>query len=103
MAARYVSSQLIKTVTSGSKTVAAEFVDKTTAWVRPSAYPSAQLKNMFAAVVEQNMGSYSAQTTRVAMKESEHQSDVDKRMHYTVYELDSNGAVIQTRHIVQQV
>jgi hypothetical protein len=36
-------------------------------------------------------------------RESEHQSDVDKRMHYTVYELDSNGVVIQTRHVVQKV
>jgi hypothetical protein len=33
---------------------------------------------------------------------SEHQINVKKRMHYIVHELDSNGVVIQYRHIVQQ-
>ncbi|KAF2786044.1 hypothetical protein K505DRAFT_368562 [Melanomma pulvis-pyrius CBS 109.77] len=84
MSTRYVSSQLIKNV-------------------QPSGSPSAQLKNTFSEVVEQNMSSFSARTAKVAMKESEHQSNVDNRMHYTAYELDSNGNVIQTRHIVQQV
>ena len=68
MSARYVSSQLMKNVTSGSKTVAVEFVDKTTAWVRPSGYPSAQLKETFAAVVKQNMSIFGAGTAKVAMK-----------------------------------
>ena len=68
MSARYVSSQLIKNVTKGSKTVGVEYVDKTTAWVRPSGYPSSKLKDTFAAVVEQNMSSFSAGTAKVAMK-----------------------------------
>jgi hypothetical protein len=68
MSARYVSSQLIKNVTSGSKSVAVEFVDKTTAWVRPTGYPSTELKEKFAMVVQQNIGSFNTRTAKVAMK-----------------------------------
>ncbi|RMD42377.1 hypothetical protein DV735_g2738, partial [Chaetothyriales sp. CBS 134920] len=103
MPARYVSRQTIKTVTNGSKTVAADFVDRTTAWIRPSGYPSTQVKNNFAKVVEDNLNSFSAQTSKVALKESEHQSEKDKRVHYTAYELDSEGKVIQSSHLVQKI
>ena len=41
---------------------------QTTAWVRPSAYPSSQLKDTFAGVVEQNMSIFSDRTAKVAMK-----------------------------------
>lgn len=37
-----------------------------------------------------------------ATRESQHQSDKDKRMHYTAYEIDKYGNVIGTKHIVDE-
>ncbi|KAF2176603.1 hypothetical protein K469DRAFT_698372 [Zopfia rhizophila CBS 207.26] len=102
MAARYVSSQLIQTVQKGAKTVAVEFVDKTTSWTRPAGFPSTSVQSEFAQVVKDNIDALQPTTTTVAMKESEHQSDKDKRMHYTGFELDKNRNVTRTSHFVQQ-
>ncbi|KAJ0106877.1 hypothetical protein J7T55_014953 [Diaporthe amygdali] len=101
MAARYVSSQLIKNVSKGGRTLTIEYVDKTTAWVRPSDFPSSSVKQDFTEVVQENMDTFSPETTKVAMKESEHQSEKDKRVHYTAFALDKNGEVIETKHLVR--
>ncbi|KAK3046088.1 hypothetical protein LTR09_012403 [Extremus antarcticus] len=102
MSARYVSSQIIKSIQKGKKTITVEYVDQTTAWKRPTGFPSASTKDTFAAVVDKNSDSFMSETVKVAMKESEHQSDKDKRMHYTAYELDKDGNVIGTKHIVDE-
>ncbi|KAF2732068.1 hypothetical protein EJ04DRAFT_514187 [Polyplosphaeria fusca] len=102
MAARYVSSQLIQNVQKGAKTVAVEFVDKTTTWTRPAGFPSTSAQSEFVQVVKDNINTLQSTTATVAMKESEHQSDKDKRMHYTAFELDNNRNVVRTSHFVQQ-
>ncbi|KAK2766243.1 hypothetical protein FQN54_007760 [Arachnomyces sp. PD_36] len=102
MASRYVSSQLIQTISKGGKSVAVEFVERTTAWVRASGFPAMSVRTDFVQVVQENMDTLQPSTTIVAMKESEHQSDMDKRMHYTAFELDSNRNVLRTSHLVKQ-
>jgi hypothetical protein len=37
----------------------------------------------------------------IERRESAHQSEVDKRMHYTAFELDAQTKVIATTHLVQ--
>ncbi|KAL2043417.1 hypothetical protein N7G274_003723 [Stereocaulon virgatum] len=83
MSARYVSSQFIKNIQKGKKRIAVEHVDQTTAWKRPTGFPSASTKEVFSDVVDKNSDSFKPETVKVAMKESQHQSDKDKRMHYT--------------------
>jgi hypothetical protein len=68
MSARYVSSSLIKSIQKGSKSVAVEYVDKTTLWTRPTGFPSASVKEEFAQVVEENIQTLNPNTTTVAMK-----------------------------------
>ena len=68
MAARYVSSQLIQNVQKGVKTVAVEFVDKTTAWTRPAGFPSTGVQSEFVQVVKDNIDTLQSTTTTVAMK-----------------------------------
>lgn len=34
-------------------------------------------------------------------RESEHQSEMDKRVHYTAFALDKDGNVIETKHLVR--
>lgn len=53
-------------------------------------------------VVKNNIDSLQSATTTVAMKESEHQSDKDKRTQYTAFEQDNNRNVVRTSHFVQQ-
>ncbi|PYI08834.1 hypothetical protein BO78DRAFT_416432 [Aspergillus sclerotiicarbonarius CBS 121057] len=101
MATRFVSSQLIQTIQKGGKKIAVEFVDKTTTWIRPSGFPATSVQSEFVQVVEENIESLKATTSIVAMKESEHQSDMDKRLHYTAFELDSNRNVLGTIHLVK--
>ncbi|TRX87896.1 hypothetical protein FHL15_011212 [Xylaria flabelliformis] len=101
MAANYVSSQVIKNILKGTQTLSIEYVDKTTSWVRPQGFPSRVVQADFVQVVEDNIAIFSPQTTKVAMKESENQSDADKRMHYTAFGLDDNGNVIETKHLVR--
>ncbi|EKG12719.1 hypothetical protein MPH_10132 [Macrophomina phaseolina MS6] len=101
MSARYVSSQLIKNIQKGTKSVAVEYVDKTTSWTRPDEFPASSVKSDFTQVAEENLESLKPETVRVAMN-LEHQSDKDKRMHYSAYELDKDGNVIGTRHFVKQ-
>ncbi|KUL81689.1 hypothetical protein ZTR_09994 [Talaromyces verruculosus] len=101
MASRYVSSQLIQMVQKGGRNIAVEVVDKTTAWIRPSSFPIASVRSDFVEVVQENFDNLQPSTAAVAMKESEHQSDKDKRMHYTAFELDSNRQVIRTTHLVK--
>lgn len=134
MAARYVSSQLIKNISKSGRTLAVEYVDKTTSWTRPSDFPASSVRQDFTDVVQENIDSFSSATTKVAMKyvcsmnpfpttfylnfrlrltlvyftdlawtnrESEHQSEMDKRMHYTAFALDKDGNVIETKHLVR--
>jgi hypothetical protein len=65
---RYVSSQFIKTITIGAKTIAVEYVDKTTGWTRPSGFPTSTVKEEFAKVAEDNAASLKTETVKVAMK-----------------------------------
>lgn len=120
MSAKYVSSKFIRTVTKGGRALSAEYVDKTTAWTRPSGFPAATVKDEF-----------SPETVKVAMKslhlfmssiviaivvvfphtdrnlssnrESEHQSPADMRKHYTAYAIDKDGRVIEAKHIVKKM
>ena len=121
MAARYISSQLIQSVHTGTKSIAVEYVDKTTSWIRPQSFPSLELRLEFLQVAEANTGSLKPETTRLAMKyasqtthhplhvnayyhsnrESEHQSPLDMRKHYTAFELDKDGTVIGVQHLVK--
>lgn len=68
MSARYVSSQLIRNIQKGTRVVAVEYVDKTSAWTRPQGFPSESVKSDFTQVVEENIDSLNPATTRVAMK-----------------------------------
>ncbi|PGH31871.1 hypothetical protein GX50_05369 [[Emmonsia] crescens] len=102
MVARYISSQLIQIIQKGGKSIAVECVDKTTAWIRPAGFPTTTIQSEFVQVIEENMDSLQPTTAIVAMKESEHKSDKDKRMHYTAFELDDNRNVIRTTHLVKQ-
>jgi len=68
MSARYVSSKLIKNVTQGSKSIAVDYVDKTSAWTRPADFPTAKVKETFAQVVQDNVSALAPETVRVAMK-----------------------------------
>ncbi|KAL2047094.1 hypothetical protein N7G274_001113 [Stereocaulon virgatum] len=93
---------LSRTFRRVKKRIAVEYVDQTTAWKRPTGFPSASTKEVFSDVVDKNSDSFKPETVKVAMKESQHQSDKDKRMHYTAYELDKDGNVIGTSHIVDE-
>lgn len=134
MAAKYISSQLIKNLQRNATsapassagqaigtvgTIAVEYVERTTSWVRPQGFPSESLKREFVTVVEENLDTLNPRTVRVAMKynlivivlfyclntdrvnrESEHASDSDNNQHYTIYEFDAKGKdPIATRHI----
>ena len=68
MPARYVSSQFIKNIQKGTKKIAVEYVDQTTAWKRPTGYPSASTKEVFSNIVDKNSGSFKSETAKVAMK-----------------------------------
>ena len=68
MSARYVSSQFIKNIQQGKKKIAVEYVDQTTAWKRPSGFPSARTKEVFSNIVDKNSDSFKAETVKVAMK-----------------------------------
>ena len=68
MSVRYVSSQFIKNIQKGKKSIAVEYVDQTTAWKRPQGYPSASTKEVFSDVVDKNSDSFKPETVKVAMK-----------------------------------
>ena len=69
MSAQYVSSTLIRNVmTKNGKSVAVECVDKTTAWIRPTGYPSNSVKEDFTQVALENITAFKAGTTTIAMK-----------------------------------
>lgn len=50
------------------RSVAVEVVDKTTAWTRPAGCPSENVKDSFAATVQQNADTFKAGVVTVAMK-----------------------------------
>lgn len=68
MSAGYVSSKLITIVQRGARSLRIEFVDKSTAWIRPPDFPSASVKMNFAQVAEENVDLFEPETTTVAMK-----------------------------------
>ncbi|KAH8712229.1 hypothetical protein GQ44DRAFT_713549 [Phaeosphaeriaceae sp. PMI808] len=98
----YVRSAFIKNIQANGKTLALEVVDKTTLWTRPAGFPSTAVKDGFTEALMQNSHKLNNRTVKVAMKESAHQSDADKRMHYTAFELDAQDNVIATTHLVQK-
>lgn len=116
-----MSSKLIEYVFSGARTVAVEYVDKTTSWVRPTAFPSAQIRSDFTQVVRENIDSLKPETTRVGMKYVSRPSSNQFALEaYTkigslsikviwtnacitpAFELDSSGNVIATTHFVRK-
>ena len=69
MSAQYVSSTLIKNVTGKmGKKVAIAYVDKTTAWSRPSGFPAESAKQEFAKVAEENASVFKTDVVKIAMK-----------------------------------
>ncbi|KAK3613373.1 hypothetical protein LTR56_027923 [Elasticomyces elasticus] len=103
MSARYVSSTLIKkAMAKNGKTIAVECVDKTSTWARPTNFPSQSIKEDFTRVALENIDQFKAGTTTIAMKESEHQSGGDQRVHYTAYGLNDEMEVIDTQHLTKQ-
>ncbi|RAL06640.1 uncharacterized protein BO97DRAFT_447415 [Aspergillus homomorphus CBS 101889] len=103
MATRYISSRLIQSIEKGGKMVIVEYVDKTTTWIRPTGSPATSVQTEFVQVVTDNFETLQPTTAFVAMKESEHKSDLDKRKHYTAYELNSDRTVTRTTHFVRQI
>ncbi|KAF2642226.1 hypothetical protein P280DRAFT_548773 [Massarina eburnea CBS 473.64] len=99
MNARYLSGQAIQTVTKGAKTIMVEYVEKTTAWTRPAGYPADNVKQEFVSLVDDYFDKLQPTTAKVAMKESEHPSDNDKRKHYTAFELDKDNKHVNTIHL----
>ncbi|KAK2749960.1 hypothetical protein FQN55_002677 [Onygenales sp. PD_40] len=103
MAAKYVSSRLIKQVSQGTRTLAVEFVDRTTSWQRPECALPESVKDEFAQLVQDNIDTFNSQATKVAMKESEHQSEANMRKHYTAFELGKDGTVLGVKHLVKKL
>ena len=64
--AKLVTSQFIKSIPKGGKTISIEWAKQTTAWNRLLCTP--ELQNEFAAVVEANKSQLPAGTATVAMK-----------------------------------
>ena len=64
--AKLVTSQFIKSISYGGKTVSIEWAKQTDAWNRTFCAP--ELQNEFASVVEANKSLLPAGTTKVAMK-----------------------------------
>lgn len=50
----------------------------------------------------QHLLQYSLLTWHGWNRESEHQSENDRRMHYTAFVLDKDGNVIETKHLVRR-
>lgn len=67
-----MSSQVIKSMQKNGKAISIEYVDRTTAWFRPEDYPSTSAKAAFAQLVEEHIGAYKPETTRVALKYISH-------------------------------
>lgn len=69
MSAQYVSSTFFRSVTSKTgRTIAVDIVDKTTAWVRPSNYPTESVKDKFADAAVRNADAFQPDVESVAMK-----------------------------------
>ncbi|KAL9123900.1 MAG: hypothetical protein Q9217_006713 [Psora testacea] len=101
MAAKLVTSSFIKSLQHGGKSVSVEYATKTTAWQRYLCATELQME--FAAVTEENKSQLPPGTALVAMKESEHQSENDKRKHYSAFCKDANGNDLPTQHFVKQL
>ena len=68
MSAKYVSGTLIKNITTGGKTLGLQVVDKTTAWTRPSGFPTESVTNDFTNVAAKNASKFKSSVTTIAMK-----------------------------------
>ncbi|WPH04779.1 Hypothetical protein R9X50_00767400 [Acrodontium crateriforme] len=101
MSARYVSSTFVKTVTTRTgRKLNVEIIDKTSAWTRPSDYPSDAVKEDFARVVEEQGDVFKEGVKTVAMKETAHESPADSATHYSSYGLDGNKReVLDAKHL----
>ena len=68
MSAAYRSSKGIRTVIKNGQKLTVEYVDITTAWVRPSNYAAQKMKDEFVLAVKELQGDMKPGTTRIAMK-----------------------------------
>ena len=68
MSGRYISSKLIKSVQLSGKNVAIEYVEKTSAWTRPSGFPSLSVQDDFVKVAQNNVSKFKEGTVKIAMK-----------------------------------
>lgn len=69
MSAKYISSTFFKAVTTtAGRPLRVNFVDETTAWVRPSDYPAASVKKEFTRLVEEQGDKFKDGVSTVAMK-----------------------------------
>ena len=68
MSGRYISGKLIKSVQSGGKNVAIEYVEKTSSWIRPSSFPSQSVQDDFVKVAQKSVSEFKAGTIKIAMK-----------------------------------
>ncbi|KAL8727175.1 MAG: hypothetical protein Q9166_006212 [cf. Caloplaca sp. 2 TL-2023] len=98
--AKLVSSQSIKTTMKGGTTLAIHYAKQTTHWNRTFCSPELQAE--FVAVAEAAMHTLPEGTTRVSMKESEHQSEMDKRFHFTAFCNDKDGNELPIKHFAKE-
>lgn len=69
MSAQYISSTFVKTVvTKGGRTIKINVIDKTSAWTRPSDYPSTSVKEDFSQLVQEQGDKFKDGVSTVAMK-----------------------------------
>lgn len=68
MSGRYISGKLTKSVQSGGKNVAIEYVEKTSSWIRPSGFPSQSVQEDFVKVAQNNASKFKVDTVKIAMK-----------------------------------
>ncbi|KAL8883215.1 MAG: hypothetical protein Q9192_007350 [Flavoplaca navasiana] len=96
-------SQFIKHSSRGGVSLAIHYATRTTSWNR--VYCSPELQADFAAVAEAAKfdSKMLEDTAKVTMKESEHQSEMDKRMHYTVYCHDKDGNELGVKHLTRDL
>ncbi|ELR07359.1 hypothetical protein VC83_04109 [Pseudogymnoascus destructans] len=95
MSAKYVAGTAIKTLQHGSRTIVLEYVSETTEWKR--SYINQDTLDKFVSVAEKSL-----ETLRPDTAEKEHESDSDKRSHFSVLELDKAKNVMASRHMVRK-
>ncbi|TAQ85281.1 hypothetical protein B7494_g6399 [Chlorociboria aeruginascens] len=99
MTSRVVSSSFIKNITKGSESLGLRYATKTVSWERPSAQPSASVKEGFSSAMETFSDSkVPAAAVDAVMVETEHPSQKDNYPHYTFVFHDKDGNEIAVEH-----